>query len=108
VVQGRSFSRVSTYGEHGCGLDEADGAAWCWGHYSDGQLGNGVPVNPPEGGPVAVATHLRFTRIAVGTRFSCGITTSGHTYCWGNNDVGQLGDGTTQGRMLPVRVLGRP
>jgi alpha-tubulin suppressor-like RCC1 family protein len=34
---------------------------------------------------------LRFRALDVGRVFSCGVTTDGAAYCWGANDVGQLG-----------------
>ena len=33
---------------------------------------------------------------------------SGEVYCWGWNQYGQLGDGTTIDRPLPTKVVGLP
>ena len=41
-----------------------------------------------------------------GTSTACGLTATGDTYCWGFNDFGQLGDGTTTGSLTPVLVSG--
>jgi alpha-tubulin suppressor-like RCC1 family protein len=44
--------------------------------------------------------------IAAGTSHTCAITSVGEAWCWGNNDHGQLGDGTTTDRAMPMRVMG--
>jgi len=41
-----------------------------------------------------------------GTGFSCALRASGSIVCWGSNFLGQLGDGTTTQRNLPVGVMG--
>jgi alpha-tubulin suppressor-like RCC1 family protein len=88
---------------HTCGLDP-DGAAFCWGSDRDGQLGLGAPAAEHCGAflcattPQPVAGNHRFQALAAGHRFTCGLTTSGTVFCWGLNDVGQLGseaDGET-------------
>jgi alpha-tubulin suppressor-like RCC1 family protein len=49
--------------------------------------------------PVAVAGELRFGTIDAGVLLplNCALTKSGAAYCWGNNELGQLGVGTRAG-----------
>ena len=44
--------------------------------------------------------------VAGGIFHSLGLCSDGTVWAWGNNDMGQLGDGTTQGRLLPAQVPG--
>ncbi|MGH7677061.1 MAG: RCC1 domain-containing protein, partial [Gemmatimonadaceae bacterium] len=106
VMEGRLFTRVSTAGGHACALEVGNGAAWCWGRNTEGQLGSGGSSTPPGGGPVTVAGDLTFSRIAAGNYHTCGIATNGATYCWGYNEHGQVGDGTNVTRSTPTRVAG--
>jgi alpha-tubulin suppressor-like RCC1 family protein len=43
-------------------------------------------------------------RLAGGGDFTCGQTAAGETWCWGTNTAGQMGDGTTLQRLVPVQV----
>jgi alpha-tubulin suppressor-like RCC1 family protein len=45
-------------------------------------------------------------KVAAGYVHSCAVTAAGGVRCWGENGDGQLGDGTTTGRSLPVAVRG--
>jgi alpha-tubulin suppressor-like RCC1 family protein len=57
--------------------------------------------------PAAAQVELRdVTTIASGEFHSCAITSRGGVKCWGSNDFGQLGDGTTAQRLLSVDVPG--
>ena len=42
--------------------------------------------------------------MSAGTNHSCGVTTEGNVYYWGDNSSGQLGDGTTMAGHIPVPV----
>jgi alpha-tubulin suppressor-like RCC1 family protein len=40
-----------------------------------------------------VMSELTWKVVEAGTDVTCGITTTDELYCWGFNDVGQIGDG---------------
>src|SRR5207249_149557 len=57
--------------------------------------------------PVAVSGGLTFTAVSTSDYHTCGVTTSGAAYCWGWNNSGGLGDGTSgTDRLTPVAVSG--
>ena len=88
-----SFALVSAGQSHTCAI-AAGGAAYCWGDNTYGQLGKGAASATPDSVPVAVSGGLTFATLSPGVTHTCGITTAGAAYCWGQNITGQLGDGT--------------
>jgi alpha-tubulin suppressor-like RCC1 family protein len=48
----------------------------------------------------------KFEQVEAGVLHSCGIVSGGFVYCWGNNDYGQLGDGSRRTRLYPHSVVG--
>ncbi len=115
VVGGLAFASFSVGVNHACGLT-ATGAAYCWGLNDAGQLGIGYAGGPEScfsnfacsTRPLGVVGGLTFSSITAGADYTCGITTSRETYCWGYNTSGQVGDGTTTNRSIPVKVAGQP
>ena len=61
-----------------------------------------APADVP--GDALDAAFVRRGTVAVGGRHVCALDARGAVWCWGNNDYGQLGDGTTERRLTPVRV----
>lgn len=56
--------------------------------------------------PTAVNTNLFFSAIYAGGGHTCGLTRDGTAYCWGFNQYGQIGDGSTENRDGPRQVQG--
>jgi alpha-tubulin suppressor-like RCC1 family protein len=106
VAGGLVFRNVSAAEDHTCGVT-TDFLAYCWGEPISGKLGIGSPVRRIVTTPTRVAGGLKFRVVAAGSAHSCGLTVPDErAYCWGDNSLGQLGDGTTTQRNTPVPVAG--
>ena len=108
VLGGATTLSVGTEGTHACAI--RGGAAYCWGASTSetggGWRGQGSVTTYEVRVPNAVAGGLSFASVSVSRRHSCALTPAGQAYCWGQNGLGQLGDGTTTTRTSPVAVQG--
>ncbi len=102
---GSGVVRVSTGLQVTCAVTSA-GAVKCWGANAHGELGIGttsayslVPV-----GVVGLGSGV--AAVSVGGFDSCALTTAGAVRCWGLNESGGLGNGTTTASSVPVGVVG--
>ncbi len=90
-----------------------DGTVWTWGRNFEGQLGIGtwgagthrnspaqvVDPSDPSGYLTGVAA------IAAGEKYTLAVKSNGTLWAWGENNRGQLGDGTTTSNNIPVQVI---
>ncbi len=81
-----------------------DSTVKAWGDNSLGQLGIGSTVGTIH--PVVVSSLSgTVTDLGAGAMHSLALFADGTVAAWGDNDFGQLGDGTNLHRNLPVGVL---
>lgn len=104
VLAGKTVTDIAVGMGHACAI--ADGAVYCWGSGSGGQLGNGLtteqltPVAVLQGEIPAGAT---VTAVTAGNSHTCAIA-DGAAYCWGAGFNGRLGTGATSSRTSPAAV----
>ncbi len=91
---------------HTCALTRG-GAALCWGANDRGQLGDGTRTDRSAPRPITRARgggRVVFDKLAAGGAHTCAVAANARLFCWGANDAGQIGDGTTEDRVAPVRI----
>jgi alpha-tubulin suppressor-like RCC1 family protein len=78
---------------------------WCIGENQYGQLGDGTTTDRQKFIKVQELPN-NITSIGAGYNSTCVLTEVGEVWCWGDNSVGQLGNGTNDNSTLPVKVIG--
>ena len=101
VLAGKTLTQITAGQFHGCAVDSA-GAAYCWGGNQYGELGDGNGGGSGDNSAVPVAVDTSgalagkiLTQITAGDNNTCALDRDGAAYCWGFNEDGELGDGTT-------------
>jgi alpha-tubulin suppressor-like RCC1 family protein len=104
-----SVSAITTGANHACALISG-GTVDCWGLDDHGQLGNGGAIPGTDSarptqvvGAGGSGTLSGVDEISGGRMHVCARLDDGTIYCWGRNENGELGDGTTTSRSFPVR-----
>jgi hypothetical protein len=102
------FTTVEAGTNFTCAVSTSN-SVYCWGRNFSGELGNGTTTNASVPRLVSTPAGVRFNAVSADGVHACAIanvaTATGDVYCWGLNDDGRVGDGTTTGRSSPVRVV---
>ncbi len=86
---------------------KADGTVWAWGRNDNGQLGDGSTVNRSAPVRVVLADGNALTGVkalAAGGDHTIVMRANGTLMAWGDNQYGQLGDGSGQDQIHPAQV----
>jgi uncharacterized repeat protein (TIGR01451 family) len=106
--------QISSGLRHACAVTSTGGVA-CWGDNRTGQLGDNTTTSRTlaaivpalASGVAAVSAGGAYEPSSINHRsHTCALTNAGGVKCWGANDSGQLGDGSTIQRLTPGDVFG--
>lgn len=102
----RDVQEVRVGGAHTCAR-LTSGQVLCWGDNLYRQLGT-TELLQRTSTPRLVEGVSNIVELAAGLRHTCARDTLGAVWCWGRDDLGQLGDGTPTNSLgeLPTRVVG--
>jgi alpha-tubulin suppressor-like RCC1 family protein len=98
-----TWSKPSATGRNTSFCIKTDGTLWAWGNNDNGQagLGNTTTYSSPK----QVGALTTWSKIGqAGEDNILAVTTTGTLFAWGNNNYGQIGDGTTINRSSPVQI----
>lgn len=103
VQIGSGFAAIAAGSQFSVALKQ-DGTLWAWGNDNNGQVGDNTPVGTItfRNAPVQIGTG--FVSIAAGSYHTLALKADGSLWAWGYNANGQLGDGTTTTRIVPVQI----
>ena len=109
TVRAPRYASVAAGYQHSCAIG-SDSAAYCWGATGSSGFALGTGWRLVSAAPVGVTGGLRFRTITAGSYsfngYSCGLTTDGVAYCWGDGFGFQLGNAGTASSTSPVPVAG--
>lgn len=98
------ITQIALGAYHSCALSPTSGLK-CWGSNGWGQLGDGnsgvinaVPVD-------VLGLSSGVVQVTAGYHHTCALLSGGGVKCWGKNEFGRLGDGTTANRPTPTDVV---
>ncbi|WP_050564968.1 RCC1 domain-containing protein [Salinispora oceanensis] len=100
---GTTITAIAAGHDHSLAVTSA-GTALAWGDNRFGQLGDETTTDSITPVDVSLPVGTTVTAIAAGDDHSFAVTSAGTALAWGDNDRGELGDGTTTRSSTPVPI----
>ena len=110
VAGGHTFTMLQAGYNHTCGLG-TNHVTYCWGQNRRGDFG-GVAGSTLV--PVVAVPGIDLVSLSISPGFAsnsgpnCGMTSAGEWYCWGGNELGQVGNGTRSAQPAPPSLVQSP
>lgn len=107
LAAGERVAQIATGTQHSLALTSA-GNVYAWGDNDRGAIGDGTSNNvrrtPVKVELAGLAAGEKVIQVTSRQESSLALTSVGSVYGWGVNGNGQLGDGTTESRLTPVKA----
>ncbi|MCL1840111.1 IPT/TIG domain-containing protein, partial [Candidatus Saccharibacteria bacterium] len=108
LLDGKTVKHISAGANSVCAI-ASDGTTYCWGYNGNGELGDNTQTDRRiptliSAGNTGLLDGKTVKQISVGYQHACAIADNNHSYCWGGNWEGRLGDGTDDERLIPTSV----
>lgn len=105
VLSGKTVTKIESIGNTTCVI--ADSLPYCWGDSAYGKLGDGqntvIALVPSAVDVSGVLSGKTLTSLKGSIYGLCGVA-SGQAFCWGRNNGGTYGNGTTTTVYIPIKV----
>lgn len=101
-----NWCQVATMLSHAAAL-KTDGTLWAWAENRAGGLGQSDPALQTAvqaADPVQIGSDTNWTHIAIGAAHSLALKNDGSLWAWGQNDRGQIGDGTKSNKFAATQI----
>jgi alpha-tubulin suppressor-like RCC1 family protein len=105
LVPGKDWRSVSGGFGHVLAL-KADGSLWAWGNNQSGAVGQPPGTNAAAliAQPTRIGIETNWARIAAGIGHNLALKKEGSLWAWGQNNSGQVGDGTISNKFAPIQI----
>jgi alpha-tubulin suppressor-like RCC1 family protein len=98
------IATISAGNSYTCAVT-VSGGVWCWGANFN-VFGSSAKMSKSDTPVPVPGLSSGVAAVSAGDVQACAVTTSGAAECWGDNERGQLGDGSTTDSVVPVNVVG--
>jgi alpha-tubulin suppressor-like RCC1 family protein len=104
LTSSTNWKQVSCGYTHAAAI-KTNGTLWCWGSNGNGQIGDNTFGATGRSTPrQEITSSTNWKQVSAGANNTTAIKTNGTLWCWGQNDLGQIGDNTVgNSRSTPVQ-----